>query len=86
MNTVLTPMESHAALSQKIINSYKYAHVHFVQMWTTHELDLLRSNLENVSIRDILTPEEIHAISPRGITLDNLRNDIFVPRHNFPVI
>ena len=55
-------------------------------MWTPYELASLRSHLEDVSIRDILTEEEIRVISPRGITLDNLRNDIFVPRHNFPVI
>ena len=53
----------------------------FSRMWTSDELTDLSLIPEKVDIREFCTEEEIGVIGENSTRLNNLKSDIFIPRH-----
>ena len=55
-------------------------------MWTSGELKKLGDTVEDVNIDTVCTQDELNIIGKNSTTLGNLRNAIFVPKHNHLVM
>ena len=54
-------------------------------MWTSAELKSLNDIMEDYTLDQVCTKEEIAIIGENSTRINNLRNAVFVPMHNRPV-
>ena len=54
-------------------------------MWTSAELKSLNDIMEDYTLDQVCTKDEIDIIGENSTRINNLRNAVFVPMHNRPV-
>ena len=54
-------------------------------MWTSAELKSLNDIMEDYTLDQVCTKDEIDIIGENSTRINNLRNAVFIPMHNRPV-